>query len=385
MIFPYNTNAPIYYWPIVTVVMIGLNVVVFFGLCAHPESIEPLTLQHGAGLRPLQWITSNFVHCQVLHLAGNMLSLWVFGLVVEGKLGWRKTLMVFLGIGIGECVIEQTLMLWSSGGGSYGASAIVFGYMAISLVWAPENDIQFIFLTGFHSTEFDVKIKWMVGGLLLLELATFTLGGLTVGSELLHLFGAVIGLGVGVWMLKRELVDCEDWDLFSVWAGRHTMSLEEREEADASQPKHRQRRKAEVEQHRETALEEIRRMIRSEQPELALLANQRMSHDMPGWILPRDDLRAIIDAFHKKRLWGESIPLMVEYLSQYTSHAAVMRVKLAGILVSEKKRPAQALKVLAKINPLRLDASQQAIVQQLQAKAEALRAEYPYEVVEEDW
>jgi membrane associated rhomboid family serine protease len=385
MIFPYNTNARIYHWPTVTVVMIGLNVIVFFGLSAHPEAIEPLTLQHGAGLRPLQWITSNFVHLQILHLAGNMLSLWVFGLVVEGKLGWRKTLMVFLGLGMGECAIEQTLMLWSSGGGSYGASAIVFGYMAISLVWAPENDIQFVFLTGFHSTEFDVKIKWMVVGLVLLELATFALGGLTIGSELLHLLGAAIGFGVGVWMFKKDMVDCEDWDLFSVWAGRHTMSPEEREEADASQPENRDRRRAEVKKHRETALEEIRRMVRSGEPELALLAHQRMSHELPGWALPRNDLRAIIDAFHKKRLWSESIPPMVEYLSQYTSHAAVMRVKLAGILVSEQKRPAQALKVLAKVDLVRLEASQRAIVQQLQAKAEALRTECPYEVADEDW
>ena len=40
-------------------------------------------------------------------------------------------------------------------------------------------------------------------------------------SEALHLLGAAVGFGLGIIMLKKGWVDCENWDLLSVLAGRH--------------------------------------------------------------------------------------------------------------------------------------------------------------------
>ena len=74
----------------------------------------------GDGLHPMQWITCNFLHAGLLHLVGNMLFLWSFGLIIEGKLGWYKTLAVYLGIGVVQGAIVQVLMLGSHGGGHWG-------------------------------------------------------------------------------------------------------------------------------------------------------------------------------------------------------------------------------------------------------------------------
>ncbi|MCH7591138.1 rhomboid family intramembrane serine protease, partial [PVC group bacterium] len=41
----------------------------------------------------------NFVHFGEAHLVANMFFLWVFGLVVEGKTGWWKYLLIYFGIG----------------------------------------------------------------------------------------------------------------------------------------------------------------------------------------------------------------------------------------------------------------------------------------------
>ncbi len=57
-------------------------------------------LTHGEGLHPVQWVTNNFLHGRIFHLVGNMIFLWGFGLVVEGKLGWWRFLLVYMGIGI---------------------------------------------------------------------------------------------------------------------------------------------------------------------------------------------------------------------------------------------------------------------------------------------
>ncbi|MDA0590813.1 MAG: rhomboid family intramembrane serine protease, partial [Planctomycetota bacterium] len=218
---PLGTDAPIYHYPFATIVLIVANVVVFAatGAAMDPEAIEPWALSHGQGLHPVEWVTSNFVHGGFGHLIGNMIFLWGFGLVVEGKLGWWKYLLVYLGIGLTQCALEQTFMLGYDGEAanqefleeqgevfpvkpveedpldpeeekakladalkargldeeqvdealkkfdaivdnagvddseelaiyrpsmSFGASAILYGLLAICLVWAPKNEVTIL-------------------------------------------------------------------------------------------------------------------------------------------------------------------------------------------------------------------------------------------------
>ena len=145
MLLPYGSDAPLYHLPIVTGAMILLNVLAYLGIGAlegqmNEEDfaflVNQLMLQYGT-FKPWQWITSNFMHAGIMHLLGNMFCLWGFGLVVEGKIGWWRFLLVYLGIGITQCGLEQTLMLFADKGGSLGASAIIYGLMAMCMVWAP--------------------------------------------------------------------------------------------------------------------------------------------------------------------------------------------------------------------------------------------------------
>ena len=90
------------------------------------------------------------MHADLWHLAGNMLFLflWVFGWVIEGKLGWWRYLLVYLGIGAAQCALEQTIVgaiPAAAGQYSLGASAAaIFGLLAMALVWAPVNNFQLI-------------------------------------------------------------------------------------------------------------------------------------------------------------------------------------------------------------------------------------------------
>src|SRR5262245_50368908 len=128
MFIPYGTDAPIYHWPFATVGLIVVNVVLFFavpvfqpppsttitieepegdldpdmaldGDSHHDEatkkilsalspswySRQGLSLWLGQGLHPSQWLTHNFLHAGLIHLIGNMIFLWAYGIVVEGK------------------------------------------------------------------------------------------------------------------------------------------------------------------------------------------------------------------------------------------------------------------------------------------------------------
>ena len=106
---PLGTDAPIYHWPIATAGLIAVNTAAyaFVMLGADPEQVQRLMLTYGDGLHPIQWVTSNFLHAGIVHLIGNMIYLWGFGLIVEGKVGWFRFLLIYLGLGIAECALDR--------------------------------------------------------------------------------------------------------------------------------------------------------------------------------------------------------------------------------------------------------------------------------------
>ena len=130
MLIPFKTDAPIYHWPFATVGLIIVNSLVFIALPSALERAvsvdageETWILQYGNGLHPVQWVTSNFIHGDFGHLLGNMFCLWAFGIIVEGKIGWWRFLLVYFGIGMLQCASEQLITLGVAEGASFGASA----------------------------------------------------------------------------------------------------------------------------------------------------------------------------------------------------------------------------------------------------------------------
>src|SRR5690606_35824232 len=138
---------PIYYWPFATVGLIVANllcyVVAWEMIDAEELNMLWWMLPLGAGISPVQWLTSFFMHASVTHLVGNMIFLWVFGLVVEGKLGWWKFLACYLGIGLVESILVQIACLGlEEVNFALGASGAIYGLMLMSVIWAPRNEVQ---------------------------------------------------------------------------------------------------------------------------------------------------------------------------------------------------------------------------------------------------
>ena len=186
-------------------------------------------------------------------------------------------------------------------------------------------------------------------------------------------------------MLKLDWVDCEHWDVFSVWSGRNTMTSEERREAEERKPARVKQRTDEEQQRRASAVGQIRELIQTGQPLFALKAHQRMSRELPGWSLSEPDLLTLIQGLHEKKLWADSIPPMTDYLARYIAKVPLVRLRLAQILVLQEHRPAQALKVMAKIDPAAFDPRQRELYAKLRAKARQLHEQDPYEIAEHDW
>ena len=50
---------------------------------------------------------------------------------------------------------------------------------------------------------------------------------------------------------------------------------------------------------------------------------------------------ALIQQLQKGKLWAESVPLMAEYVSRYPQNSALVRLRLAEVLIAVERRPAR--------------------------------------------
>lgn len=368
MFIPWNTDAPIYHGPWATIAMIVANILVFGALIADPELFESLMLTYGH-VNPVQWLTGNFVHGDLTHLVGNMIFLWSFGLIVEGKIGWLAFLAAYLGIGVTQSGIEQLVTLALPDGGSFGASAIIFGLLAICVVWAPRNDLHCLFFIGLVPRTVEIPI--LAFGMIYIgwEILLQGIGGFSITSATLHLSGALVGFAVGIAMLKLDRVDCEGWDLFAVLAGREGERPVEKVHREKVDP-------AEL-------LSEIRKCIALGDGAKAWGANERHTNTVRGWKLPEKEHLAIIQLLYKAEAWPACLTAMKDFVRRHPERCERIRLSLARLLLREQ-RPAQALQVLAKVDAGRLSPELQAILQKTVQSAERMRAQGVLELEAEE-
>ncbi|MFI5403104.1 MAG: rhomboid family intramembrane serine protease, partial [Planctomycetota bacterium] len=138
LLLPYKAHAPVDYrpWGTVGLIVFTIAVAALLGFPgdlgdADAPFVNALVLRFGT-LNPIQWATSVFVHLDEAHIASNMLFLWWFGLVVEGLIGWKRFVPLYVAIGTLSSGLTQILMLGADGGGAAGASGAIFGLMAIA-------------------------------------------------------------------------------------------------------------------------------------------------------------------------------------------------------------------------------------------------------------
>jgi membrane associated rhomboid family serine protease len=143
---PYRTTAPCHASPVVTMMLIVINIGVFFlqkGL--QPQDSVAFIYTHAlvpavygnpemarqAGLDPtnlLPFITNTFMHGGYLHLIVNMWTLWLFGLPVEDRLGPWRFLLFYLACGTAGSIGHLAFNL-DSAVPALGASGAIAGIL----------------------------------------------------------------------------------------------------------------------------------------------------------------------------------------------------------------------------------------------------------------
>jgi membrane associated rhomboid family serine protease len=432
MLIPLSTDAPIYHFPFACIAMIVVNCFAFvatgWGMIENVDQWSPWALSHGDGLHPLQWVTSNFIHMGMAHLIGNMIFLWGFGLVVEGKLGWWKFLVVYLVIGVAQCAVEQTMMLghtpeaaaesfveeifdidevfdedmiaslevqglsreeieekkeeyreqlqslisevelsYAQFNGSCGASAIIYGMLAMSLVWAPRNEVTLLLFLAFRAITFEATIMtfsaWYIG----LEILIATFQGFAIATSTLHVMGAVAGFGIGTLMLKMDMVDCEDWDLFSVLSGNYGARTRDRygnriepegrkkkaeatAETGAGRQKEPKKKSLQSAAGAKKKLAEVEHFVEAGDFDTAYdeLYNARLR--VPDAMLDESVLKPLVIGLAKRKQWDEAVELMQEYIEVYPESSDTMRLRLATVFIKGTQDGRSALRVLKEVD-----------------------------------
>lgn len=134
LIVPYRVKNPWKHFPVATVCIIALNVIVF--LCTTEDlNVTDSAIAHYAltlGDSPFYtFFTAMFLHAEIMHIAGNMLFFWVFAPSVEDRLGIPRFLILYFSAGIIGDILQGLLdiMLHGQTIPGLGASGCIMGVM----------------------------------------------------------------------------------------------------------------------------------------------------------------------------------------------------------------------------------------------------------------
>ena len=144
--------------------------------------------------------TSMFIHGGFMHLAGNMMFLWVFGDNIEDRLGHVKYLVFYLLAGV--CA---TLSQWAISTDSQvpliGASGAISGVLGAYLIIYPNNKIKALIIF-YLITVVEMRAVWLLGAWFVWQLIQ---GSLSVGladsvsvAFFAHIGGFVAGMALAV-------------------------------------------------------------------------------------------------------------------------------------------------------------------------------------------
>ncbi len=153
------------------------------------------------GIEFWRFLSFQFLHANLMHLAFNMMGIWFLGRLVEDQLGPKKYLAFYLVCGIFGGVMYLVLNFLGSVVGInfplllpndpatplIGASAGVYGVVMACAYIAPNATIQLLF------PPIPMKMKTFAYGFVALAFVLLLFGTRNAGGQAAHLGGAIAG------------------------------------------------------------------------------------------------------------------------------------------------------------------------------------------------
>ncbi|HEY3092959.1 MAG TPA: rhomboid family intramembrane serine protease [Vicinamibacterales bacterium] len=204
--------------PVVTITLIAINVLVFLYELSLGRAVDAFTLYWGLVPAAFSWVTvvtSMFLHGGFMHVAGNMLYLWIFGDNVEDRMGHGRFLVFYLLCGV-AAALAQTITQPDSVIPMVGASGAIAGVMGAYFVLYPRSRIVTLIPLFFFFQVIEVPailflgiwfIMQFISGLGSIVTVAGNTGGIAVWA---HVAGFVAGIS-GVVVFRRPERKRVEW------------------------------------------------------------------------------------------------------------------------------------------------------------------------------
>ena len=231
-----DDNSEITITPYVNYLFIGINVLVFvllqqlgsndafsYAFSLVPKEVTtgvdltgviPVTNSAGQVLGEIQhfqtplpvyfnFLSSMFMHGDIMHIFGNMLFLWIFGDNLENLLGHLRFAVFYLVCGF-AAALAQVVMEPSSAIPMLGASGAISGVLGGYLVLFPQRQVRAIIFNFLTTVPAFVALGLWIGYQILLGfLAPAGQGGVAYAA---HIGGFVAGLAlIKVFAMGRQV------------------------------------------------------------------------------------------------------------------------------------------------------------------------------------
>jgi rhomboid family protein len=219
-VIPLKDDLPTRSTPVVTVVLMALNVLVFLyqasleidgpgGGAAAGQAFAmefgliPCRLTgacHTAGDLPSPVFTifsSMFLHGSFFHIAGNMLYLWIFGNNVEDTLGHGRFAVFYLASGVAAAAM-QTVVDVESRVPMIGASGAISGVLGAYLLLFPHANVLTLVIFGFFWRIVSIPALLVLGFWIVLQIL-YGLGSFGAGGGIAffaHIGGFFAGMAL---------------------------------------------------------------------------------------------------------------------------------------------------------------------------------------------
>ncbi len=210
---PLHDDNPTHIFPLLTVIFIAACILVFFwqaslGDAGYQASVYalgviPVVLLDKAALPAelavvpagMTVFTSMFLHGGFMHLAGNMLYLWIFGNNVEDAMGHVRFIVFYLLCGV-AAVFGQVLQNPNSEIPMIGASGAISGVLGAYLILYPQARVLVLIPLGFFMQLIRLPALWVLGFWFILQLVSSALTSSEGGGVawFAHIGGFIAGM-----------------------------------------------------------------------------------------------------------------------------------------------------------------------------------------------
>jgi membrane associated rhomboid family serine protease len=209
MFLPLKDDNPTTRIPYVTVLLLALNILVFFFQMLSPSGLQyyvlrmgaiPYEITHFTSLPipnvprlppPLTLLTAMFLHGGLLHLLGNMLYLWIFGNNIKDYLGSIRFVLFYLLSGLGAS-LTHIIFNPNSQVPMIGASGAIAGVLGAYLILYPRANVKTLIFLFFFIRIVPIPAAIVLGLWFFLQIMNVGMGGGVAWFA--HIGGFLVGI-----------------------------------------------------------------------------------------------------------------------------------------------------------------------------------------------